>query len=164
MTEHERAQCPVCGSADSTFNLRTWRAEQELRMAEAREAAARQAGALATGSSAGGGSGSGSGLGPLPEMGEEALLGLAGIGLRAAWRKLVSDPLRDRALPALAGRQEEIIQRFSSAINRHPDLWVCPLDNVVFREGGVKTVPAGDAMRWLRDGDDAKLDATLYQN
>lgn len=160
MTEHERVQCPVCGSADKTVSLRGWQAEHDIRRAEACETAARRPGAPATESSAGGGSGRGS-LDPLPLIGEEVTLGLVGLGLLAAWRQLVWNPVKRRALPALASRHEEIIQRFFAAINRHPDLWLCQRDEVVFPAGGLQTAPARDAMRWLRDGDDAKLDAVL---
>ena len=164
MTEQERARCPVCRDTGSIINLRTWRAEQEVRIAESREEAARRAAAPPAGRPRDGGSGSGGGsLDPPLVTAEEALLGLAGLGLRAAWRKLVWNPFKDRALPALARGQGEVQQQFSATINRHPDLWLCQQDKVVFRAGGVQTAPIGDAMTWLRNGDDARLDAALYQ-
>ena len=164
MPEQEQAQCPVCRDTGSTINLRAWRAELEARMAESREAAAKRAAAPPPGRPKEGGSGSGSGsLDPPLATAEEALLGLAGFGLRAAWRKLVWDPFRDRALPALASRQGEVMQQFSAMINRHPDLWLCQRDRVMFRAGGMQTAPIGDAMTWLRNGDDARLEAALYQ-
>lgn len=164
MTEQERARCPVCRDTASIINLRAWRAEMEARMAESREAAAGRDAAPAAGRPREGGSGSGTGsLDPPLATAEEALLGLAGFGVLAAWRKLVWNPFKDRALPALARRQGEVVQQFSATINRHPDLWLCQRDKVVFRAGGVQTVPMGDAMAWLRNGDDARLDAALYQ-
>ena len=164
MTEQEGARCPVCRDTGSIINLRAWRAELEVRMAESREAAARRAAAEPAGRARGGGAGSGSGsLDPPLVSAEEALLGLAGFGLLAAWRKLVWNPVKDRAPPALARRQGEVMQQFSATINRHPDLWLCQRDRVVFRAGGVQTAPVGDAMTWLRNGDDARLDAALYE-
>lgn len=164
VTEQERARCPVCRDPGSIINLRTWRAELEARMAESCEAATRRDAAPATGRPREGGSGSGNGsLDPPLVTAEEALLGLAGFGLLAVWRKLVWNPFKDRALPALARRQGEVMQQFSASIKRHPDLWLCQRDKVVFRAGGVQTVPMGEAMTWLRNGDDARLDAALYQ-
>ena len=164
MPEQEQARCPACGDTGSIINLRAWRAEMEVRMAESRGAAARRAAAAPRGRPREGGSGSDSGSLDSPlATAEEALLGLAGLGLLAAWRKLVWNPVKDRALPALARRQDEVTQQFSATISRHPDLWLCPRDKVMFRAGGVQTAPIGDAMTWLRNGDDAKLDAALYQ-
>ena len=161
MTEQQRVRCPVCGDI-GIINLRAWRAELELRMAESREAARRQGAAQPSGQPRDSGSGSDSGGFDSPlATAEEALLGLAGAGLLAAWRKLVWNPFKDRALPAVARRQDEITQRLSATIDRHPDLWLCQRDKIIFRAGGARTVPMSDAMAWLRNGDDASLDAEL---
>ena len=171
MAEQERARCPVCGDADSTVNLRAWHAEKRVRIAEGREAAERQLAQPRTrpaadggsdGSSGGGDAGSAADLGI--DLGEEVLLGLISLGLIAAWRKLVWNPLKYRALPALWRRSDEVMRNYSAMLDRHPDLWMCGPDEVVFRAGGGKTVPARDAFRWLARGDDVKLMAALGQN
>jgi hypothetical protein len=163
VTEQQRVRCPVCGDT-GVINLRAWRAELDVRMAESRDAAARRAAAPRSGHPRDGDSGSGSGS-PDPPLvtAEEALLSLAGAALLAAWRKLVWNPFKDRALPAAARRQDEITQQLLAAIDRHPDLWLCPRDKVIFRAGGARTAPMREAMMWLRNGDDATLDAALYR-
>ena len=162
MTEQARLRCPRCGNTDSTVNLRAWRAEMDARIAEAREAHARQAAKPVTRPPAAGGSAS-AGVDPPLVAAEEVLVGIAGLGLAWAWRKMIWDPFKKRAGPAMARYQEEAQRNFSSALDRHPELWLCPRDEVVFRASGGNTVPARDAMRWLREGDDVKLMAALGQ-
>jgi hypothetical protein len=87
----------VCGEADSIVNLRAWHAEMRGRYAEGRGAAERRLAQPRTRPAADGGSGSGDADWAVDlgiEVGEELLLGLISLGLLAAWRKLVWNPLK----------------------------------------------------------------------
>ena len=155
--------CPRCGDAASIIQLRVWRAWADDRAAEAREAAARRA-AESVSKSSSSRSGQGGGGDSLPYGVDDLVSPLVLGGLVWAWRKVIWNPFKARVVPALARAQQEASSNFSAAVDRHPELWLCPRDNVVFRVGGTKTVPSHDAIGWLRRGDDVKLAAALDEN
>ena len=53
----------------------------------------------------------------------------------------------ERAVPAMAARQEAVLRDRVAIAQRHPDLRACLNDQVVFLVGGTRTLPLASAMR-----------------
>ena len=96
-----------------------------------------------------------SGGGPPPAS--WLLLDLAAAAAGAMWRRTVARKLREQVVPAVNGRIEVGFQGLVTALGRHPDLWICQREHVVFRIGGRRTVPVSEAVRMLIRNDEATL-------
>ncbi len=79
------------------------------------------------------------------------------MALGALWRRTVVKPFKERAVPAIERFQDARVQSFVAALDRHPELWCCQRDQIVFVVGGTRVVPLNDAGRMLLRGDDAAL-------
>lgn len=80
-----------------------------------------------------------------------AVLGGAGRFLGRAIGKKVQQTLQERVIPAMQAKAAQAQQRQQQArddqgmiVQRYPDLRGCLRDQVVFLEGGTRTVPIGD--------------------
>jgi hypothetical protein len=89
--------------------------------------------------SGGGGDGS-----LLDSVGED----LAGVAITAATKfigraigRRVQRTVSERVVPAMAARQQELLQTQIAIAERHPDLHACLNDNVVFLAGGSRVQP-----------------------
>jgi hypothetical protein len=70
-----------------------------------------------------------------------AVLGAAaGAAARFLGRK-VQDKLTNQVLPAVAARQQGLLQTQIAIAERHPDLCACLNDQVIFLTGGSRTLP-----------------------
>ena len=67
---------------------------------------------------------------------------------RAIGRK-VQAAMNDRVLPALAARQQEVLQTQIAIAERHPDLRACLADKVIFLAGGSRVLPMPNLARPL---------------
>jgi len=67
---------------------------------------------------------------------------------RAIGRK-VQAAMNDRVLPAMAARQQEVLQTQIAIAERHPDLRACLTDKVIFLVGGSRVLPMPNLARLL---------------
>jgi hypothetical protein len=67
---------------------------------------------------------------------------------RAISRK-VQAAMNERVLPAMAARQQDILQTQIAIAERHPDLRACLTDNVIFLAGGSRVLPMPNLARPL---------------
>jgi len=61
----------------------------------------------------------------------------------------VQAAMNDRVLPALAARQQEVMQTQIAIAERHPDLRACLADKVIFLAGGSRVLPMPNLARPL---------------
>jgi hypothetical protein len=161
MAEQAPAPCPRCGDAAGTQPLRAVFAGMRERRDEAGEAASRRHVKPApprhppT-------AGEGGGTGPYPA--EWIVFDAAAAAVGEVWRRTVSKPFKERVAPEISRHQDAGMQRFFAALDRHPELWCCQRDQVVFLAGGRRTVPLDDAGRMLIRGDDVALMALLEKS
>jgi hypothetical protein len=78
---------------------------------------------------------------------------------RAVSRR-VQDKLQQQVLPAMAAKQQGLLQTQIAIAERHPDLCACLNDQVVFLTGGSRTAPMPNLMTVTVEQADA-LVATL---
>jgi hypothetical protein len=64
---------------------------------------------------------------------------------RQAGRRM-QDRLTQQVLPAMAGRQQAMLQTQIAIAERHPDLCACLNDQVIFLTGGSRTLPMPNLM------------------
>jgi hypothetical protein len=53
----------------------------------------------------------------------------------------------ERVVPAMAARQDAMLQARLAIAQRHPDLRACLNDQVVFLAGGTRTLPLASALQ-----------------
>lgn len=78
---------------------------------------------------------------------------------RAISRRM-QDKLQQQVLPAMAARQQGMLQTQIAIAERHPDLCACLNDQVIFLTGGSRTLPMPNLMTVTVDQADAMV-ATL---
>lgn len=78
---------------------------------------------------------------------------------RAISRRM-QDKLQQQVLPAMAARQQGMLQTQITIAERHPDLCACLNDQVIFLTGGSRTLPMPNLMTVTVDQADAMV-ATL---
>jgi hypothetical protein len=64
---------------------------------------------------------------------------------RQAGRR-IQDRLTQQVLPAMAGKQQTMLQTQIAIAERHPDLCACLNDQVIFLTGGSRTLPMPNLM------------------
>ncbi len=69
----------------------------------------------------------------------------------------VQDKLQQQVLPAMADRQQGILQTQIAIADRHPDLCACLNDQVIFLTGGSRTLPMPNLMTVTVDQADAMV-------
>lgn len=75
---------------------------------------------------------------------------------RAVSRR-VQDKLQQQVLPAMAARQQDMLQTQIAIAERHPDLCACLNDQVIFVTGGNRTLPMPNLMTVTVDQADAMV-------
>jgi hypothetical protein len=85
------------------------------------------------------------GLGDLGDDIAGAAMGIAaGAAAKFIGRKIgrkVQAAMNDRVLPAMAARQQDVLQTQIAIAERHPDLRACLTDKVIFLAGGSRVLP-----------------------
>jgi len=69
----------------------------------------------------------------------------------------VQDKLQQQVLPAMAARQQDMLQTQVTIAERHPDLCACLNDQVIFLTGGSRTLPMPNLMTVTVDQADAMV-------
>jgi hypothetical protein len=77
----------------------------------------------------------------------EALLGAATKKIGRVIGRKMREAYNERVAPAMAARQEAVLNDRMAIAQRHPDLRACLNDQVVFLVGGTRTLPLASAMR-----------------
>jgi hypothetical protein len=77
----------------------------------------------------------------------EAVLGAATKALGRAFGRKMRQAYNERVVPAMAARQEAMLNDRMVIAQRHPDLCACLNDQVVFLVGGTRTLPLASAMQ-----------------
>jgi hypothetical protein len=68
----------------------------------------------------------------------------AGVAAKFIGRKIgrkVQEAVTERVLPAMAARQQDMLQTQIAIAERHPDLCACLNDKVIFLVGGNRVLP-----------------------
>jgi hypothetical protein len=93
------------------------------------------------------------GLGELGDDIAGAAMGIAaGAAAKFIGRKIgrkVQAAMTDRVLPAMAARQQDVLQTQIAIAERHPDLRACLTDKVIFLAGGSRVLPMPNLARPL---------------
>jgi hypothetical protein len=75
-----------------------------------------------------------------------AATGAAAKFLGRAISRRVQDKLQQQVLPAMAAKQQGLLQAQIEIAERHPDLCACLNDQVIFLTGGTRTLPMPNLM------------------
>jgi len=93
------------------------------------------------------------GLGDLGDDIAGAAMGIAaGAAAKFIGRKIgrkVQAAMTERVLPAMAARQQDVLQTQIAIAERHPDLRACLTDKVIFLAGGSRVLPMPNLARSL---------------
>ena len=73
-------------------------------------------------------------------------MGAATRALGKALSRRVRRAVEERVLPAMAARQDAVLQERMAIAQRHPDLRACLNDQVVFLAGGTRVLPLASAL------------------
>jgi hypothetical protein len=92
-------------------------------------------------------SGSGSGADTFEEAISEAVLGAATKAIGRVIGRKMRQAYNERIAPAMAARQEAVLNERAAIAQRHPDLRACLRDQVVFLAGGTRVLPLASAMQ-----------------
>jgi len=77
----------------------------------------------------------------------EAVLGAATKAVGRVIGRKMRQAYNERVAPAMAARQEAVLQERLAIAQRHPDLRACTRDQVIFLVGGTRVLPLASAMR-----------------
>jgi hypothetical protein len=77
----------------------------------------------------------------------EAVLGAATKAIGRVIGRKMRQAYNERIAPAMAARQESVLNERVAIAQRHPDLRACLRDQVVFLAGGTRVLPLASAMR-----------------
>jgi hypothetical protein len=77
----------------------------------------------------------------------EAVLGAATKAIGRVIGRKMRQAYNERIVPAMAARQEAVLNDRVAIAQRHPDLRACLKDQVVFLVGGTRVLPLASAMR-----------------
>gem|GEM_PF-783432 len=77
----------------------------------------------------------------------EAVLGAATKAIGRVIGRKMRQAYNERIVPAMAARQEAVLNDRAAIAQRHPDLRACLRDEVVFLVGGTRVLPLASAMR-----------------
>ena len=90
---------------------------------------------------------SGSGADTFEDAIGEAVLGAATKAIGRVIGRKMRQAYNERIVPAMAARQEAVLNDRVAIAQRHPDLRACLKDQVVFLVGGTRVLPLASAMR-----------------
>ncbi|HEV2373763.1 MAG TPA: hypothetical protein VGS19_16530 [Streptosporangiaceae bacterium] len=156
MAEQSPASCPVCGGASQQF------ASVFAELMAQREQA-RQAGEQARAAQPPPQRPTLAGSGHGPVSGEEMLL-RAAVDIAGEVLHQAAKPLARRAGQAVSAAQARgaaAMETARAVVDRHPEIYCCQRDEIVFAGGNGGRVPVGVAMRFLIRGDEAALVTAL---
>jgi hypothetical protein len=77
----------------------------------------------------------------------EAVLGAATKAIGRVIGRKMRQAYNERTVPAMAARQEAVLNERVAIAQRHPDLRACLRDQVVFLAGGTRVLPLASAMQ-----------------
>jgi hypothetical protein len=77
----------------------------------------------------------------------EAVLGAATKAIGRVIGRKMRQAYNERVAPAMAARQESVLNERIAIAQRHPDLRACLRDQVIFLAGGTRVLPLAGAMR-----------------
>jgi hypothetical protein len=77
----------------------------------------------------------------------EAVLGAATKAIGRVIGRKMRQAYTERVAPAMAARQESVLNERIAIAQRHPDLRACLRDQVIFLAGGTRVLPLASAMR-----------------
>jgi len=77
----------------------------------------------------------------------EAVLGAATKAIGRVIGRKMRQAYNERIAPAMAARQETVLNQRTAIAQRHPDLRACLNDQVVFLVGGTRVLPLASAMQ-----------------
>jgi hypothetical protein len=77
----------------------------------------------------------------------EAVLGAATKAIGRVIGRKMRQAYNERVAPAMAARQESVLNERVAIAQRHPDLRACLRDQVIFLTGGTRVLPMASAMR-----------------
>jgi len=77
----------------------------------------------------------------------EAVLGAATKAIGRVIGRKMRQAYNERIVPAMAARQEAVLNERAAIAQRHPDLRACLRDQVVFLVGGTRVLPLAGAMQ-----------------
>jgi hypothetical protein len=77
----------------------------------------------------------------------EAVLGAATKAIGRVIGRKMRQAYNERIAPAMAARQEAVLNERVAIAQRHPDLRACLRDQVVFLVGGTRVLPLASAMQ-----------------
>jgi hypothetical protein len=77
----------------------------------------------------------------------EAVLGAATKAIGRVIGRKMRQAYNERVAPAMAARQDAVLQERLAIAQRHPDLRACTRDQVIFLVGGTRVLPLASAMR-----------------
>ena len=77
----------------------------------------------------------------------EAVLGAATKAIGRVIGRKMRQAYNERVVPAMAARQEAVLNQRAAIAQRHPDLRACLRDQVVFLVGGTRVLPLAGAMQ-----------------
>jgi hypothetical protein len=77
----------------------------------------------------------------------EAVLGAATKAIGRVIGRKMRQAYNERIAPAMAARQEAVLNERVAIAQRHPDLRACLNDQVVFLVGGTRVLPLASAMQ-----------------
>ena len=77
----------------------------------------------------------------------EAVLGAATKAIGRVIGRKMRQAYNERVAPAMAARQESVLNERVAIAQRHPDLRACLRDQVIFLAGGTRVLPLAGAMR-----------------
>jgi hypothetical protein len=77
----------------------------------------------------------------------EAVLGAATKAIGRMLGRKMRQAYNERIAPAMAARQEAVLNERVAIAQRHPDLRACLNDQVVFLVGGTRVLPLASAMQ-----------------
>jgi len=87
-----------------------------------------------------------------------AAAGAAAKFIGRAISRRVQDKLQQQVLPAMAAKQQGMLEAQIAIAERHPDLCACLNDQVIFLTGGSRTLPMPNLMTVTEDQADAMVE------
>lgn len=156
MADHQgQVTCPRCGSAAGVRSLPQLIADAEAARSVARPPADWQPSGRSGRDSALGESGGGADLG---ETVFEFTIAVTAQVLRRTVGHRLKQAYRQRLGPEIARARQASIRQQLQLAERHPDLRVCTVDQMVFVAGGSRAVPVSHLFR-QQTSPDAAIDA-----
>ena len=91
----------------------------------------------------------------------QVLFELGGAALEAAVIRPASDWWREKGQAMVRERRARLMNALQESLDRHPELYLCARDDVVFVPGGTRTVATRKAVDLLFKREDGRLISML---